>query len=78
MRFGISVRRLNNEFAGEYGVPIYAFISEWRLNAAYLAIHDSDIALKTLAERLGYAYVNFNAAFKKQFGHPPGQLRRSG
>lgn len=76
VRFGMSARRLNTAFAEQYGLPIYAFIADWRLNEAYVAIRDSDVALKVLASRLGYSHVNhFNRAFRRKFGHPPGQLR---
>lgn len=77
VQFRMSARRLNTAFAERYGLPIYAFIADWRLNEAYVAIRDSDVALKVLASRLGYSHVNhFNRAFKKKFGYPPGQLRR--
>ncbi len=79
MQFRMSARRLNTAFADQYGLPIYAFIAEWRLNGAYVAIRDSDVALKVLANRLGYSHANhFNRAFRCKFGHPPGQLQRSG
>ena len=77
VRFGMSARRLNEMFTLKYGLPIYAFITDWRLNEAYVAIRESDTSLKRLADRLGYSHVNhFNTAFRKKFGHPPGQLRR--
>lgn len=77
IRFGMSARRLNTAFAERYGLPIHAFIADWRLNEAYVAIRDSDVALKVLADRLGYSHVNhFNRAFKRKFGYPPGSLRR--
>ena len=48
-----------------------------RLEAAHAAIQSSDVPLKKLAERLGYAHFNhFNAAFKKKFGYPSGSLRK--
>jgi AraC-like DNA-binding protein len=52
-------------------------MSARRLNAADLAVRDSEVALKVLANRLGYAHVNhFNRAFRRKFGHPPGRRRR--
>jgi len=76
LQFGMSARRLNTVFAEQYGLPIYAFIADWRLNEAFVAIRDSDVALKVLADRLGYSHVNhFSRAFRRKFGHPPGQLR---
>ena len=77
VQFRMSARRLNTAFAERYGLPIYAFIADWRLNEAYVAIRDSDVAFKILASRLGYSHVNhFNRAFRRKFGHPPGQLRK--
>lgn len=76
-QFGRSVRTLNEEFAAEYGQSITAFITDYRLNAAHLAIIETTTPLKTLASRLGYAHVNhFNAAFRRKFGYPPGSLRK--
>lgn len=77
VQFGMSARRLNEEFAKEYGLPIFAFISARRLNEAQLAILESDVPLKMLAQRLGYSHVNhFNSAFRSKFGYPPGSLRK--
>jgi AraC-like DNA-binding protein len=77
VRFGMSARRLNDAFAARYGLPIYAFMADWRLNEAQVAIRDSEVALKVLSDRLGYSHVNhFNRAFKRKFGYPPGSLRR--
>lgn len=75
-QFGRSARALNEEFYAEYGESIFSFIVNHRLNSAYEAIKNSNVPLKQLAERLGYAHVNhFSAAFKKKFGHPPSKLR---
>lgn len=77
MQFGCSARRLNDEFAVEHGQSIYSFMSNHRLDQAHAAILGSDIPLKKLAEKLGYAHFNhFSAAFKKKFGYPPGSLRK--
>lgn len=76
LQFGRSTRALNEEFYAEYGESIFSFIVNHRLNSAYEAIKNSNVPLKQLAERLGYAHVNhFSAAFKKKFGHPPSKLR---
>ncbi len=78
-KFACSARRLNDEFVAEFGKSIYAFISNYRLDEAHAAIKGSDVPMKKLAERLGYAHFNhFSAAFKKKFGYPPGSLRRKG
>jgi AraC-like DNA-binding protein len=75
--YGISSKRLNEQFAVEFGVTMYSFITDRRLTEAYEAIRQSDVPLKTIASRLGYSHVNnFIAAFTKKFGYPPGSLRQ--
>ncbi|MCF8169463.1 MAG: helix-turn-helix transcriptional regulator [Rhodoferax sp.] len=76
-QFSCSTRRLNDEFVSEFGKSIYTFISHHRLEEAHAAIQGTEIPMKKLAQRLGYAHFNhFSAAFKKKFGYPPGSLRR--
>lgn len=76
-QFGRSTRLLNEEFQEEYGESIFNFVLNHRLNSAHKAITQSNVALKLLAKRLGYAHVNhFSAAFKKKFGYAPGSLRK--
>ena len=76
-QFSCSAKRLNDEFVSEFGTSIYVFISNHRLNEAHAAIKNSDVPMKLLAQRLGYAHFNhFSVAFKKKFGYPPGSLRR--
>jgi AraC-like DNA-binding protein len=74
---GRSMKLLNEEFAAEFGHSIYAFIVEHRLAQAHAALAKTDVSIKQLAARLGYAHVsNFTIAFKRRFGYPPGSLRR--
>jgi len=78
IHYGMSVRCLNDEFTREYGLPIYSFITNHRLNEAHVALLESDLPIKVLAQRLGYSHVNhFTIAFKNKFGYPPGSLRAS-
>lgn len=75
--FGLSARRLNEEFAAEYGQSIFNFIVNHRLEHAHAALLASTTPMKVLAARLGYSHVNhFITAFKRKFGYPPGSLRR--
>lgn len=77
IQFGCSARTLNDEFAATFGESIYSFITNQRLTEAHAAIRNTDVALKVLAFRLGYAHVNhFITAFRKKFGYPPGSLRK--
>ena len=75
--FGLSARRLNAEFAAEYGKSIFGFVTDYRLDQAYASLKETDLPMKTLAKRLGYSHVNhFITAFKRKFGFPPGTLRK--
>lgn len=75
--FGRSARLLNEEFQTEHGESIFSFIVNHRLNSAHEALKNTDIPIKKLAQKLGYAHVNhFSAAFKTKFGYPPGSLRK--
>ena len=77
-QFGMSARWLNDEFAKEYGLPIYAFIADHRLKAAHAALLESAVPIKDLSITLGYSHVNhFTNAFKRKFGYPPGSLRHN-
>ncbi|MCF8168564.1 MAG: helix-turn-helix domain-containing protein, partial [Rhodoferax sp.] len=65
-QFSCSTRRLKGEFVAEFGKSIYTFTSHHRLEEAHAAIKGSDVPMKKLAQRLGYAHFNhFSAAFKK-------------
>lgn len=76
-QFGLSAQQLNKEFSTEYGKSIFSFITTHRLDQAHEALIHSAVPMKALSERLGYSHVNhFITAFKRQFGYPPGSLRR--
>lgn len=76
-QYGRSAKLLNEEFAQEFGLSIYAFVTDHRLTQAHAALLNADVSIKRLAAQLGYSHVsNFTIAFKRKFGYPPGSLRR--
>jgi len=75
-QYGMSATTLSNEFKKLTGKPIHTFIIECRLDNSYQELEQTDIAMKVLAERIGYSHVNhFITAFKKKFNRTPGSLR---
>jgi AraC-like DNA-binding protein len=75
--FGLSARRLNEEFAAEYGASIFSFVTSHRLEQAHASLLAGNTPMKVLSARLGYSHVNhFISAFKRKFGYSPGSLRR--
>lgn len=76
--FGLSARRLNEEFTAEFGQSVYSFMTEHRLTQAHASLQTNVMPMKLLADRLGYSHVNhFITAFKRKFGYSPGSLRRA-
>ena len=77
IQFNVSAQTLNEDFKSAYGQTIYAFMIDYRLMQSHAAIQQSNIPLKTIAQRLGYKHTNhFLTAFKKKFGYSPGSLRK--
>jgi AraC-like DNA-binding protein len=75
-KYNVTAAKLNQSFIKQYGQSIYSFLSNQRLDQAHQALLSTDIAMKTLAHKIGYSHVNhFITAFKKKFGVTPGSLR---
>lgn len=63
-------------FKKETGEKFIDYVLKVRLEHARKLLVDSDDAIQTIAERVGYAHVlSFHRAFKKIFGFPPGEYR---
>jgi AraC-like DNA-binding protein len=76
-KYNVSTVKLNQSFIKKYNQSIYNFLTNQRLEQAYQALLNTDIAMKTLAHKINYSHVNhFITAFKKKFGVTPGSLRR--
>lgn len=76
-QYGRSAKLLNEEFCTEYGQSINGFFTDQRLLQAHALLEQSQMSIKQLAAKLGYAHVsNFTIAFKRKFGYPPGSLQR--
>lgn len=75
----LPARRLNQGFRHLFGMTVFEALLEARMQAAHRIIRDSrDIPLKHLAWSVGYSQLsNFVIAYRRRFGIPPGQHRRS-
>jgi len=75
---GLSQRRLNAAFRAAYGLTVWEWLVEWRLNHARELLRQGGVPIKEIAFRLGYGHVsNFTAAFVRRFGVAPGNYRQS-
>lgn len=77
-RTGMARRRLADGFKMLYGTTIYNFLIEERLKKAMALIRDTTIPLSKISSSVGYKrFTNFSGAFKKKYGYPPREFRKT-
>lgn len=75
-RHGFSARALNQGFKEAFGRTVFAYVADLRLDAADALLRASQVPLKVVAYRLGYASVShFSRAYLRRFGLRPGAVR---
>jgi AraC-like DNA-binding protein len=74
---GLSRAAFARRFAALIGDPPLTYLTWWRMTIAARLLRDSDVPLRAVAERTGYATeFAFAKAFKREYGMAPGQYRR--
>ncbi|WP_030157315.1 AraC family transcriptional regulator [Glycomyces sp. NRRL B-16210] len=74
---GLSRSAFSRRFTGLVGRPPLNYLTSWRLTLAARLLADTDLPLAAVARQVGYASeFAFAAAFKRDFGRPPGRFRR--
>lgn len=69
--------RLKAGFKAYYGMGLYSYLREQRMQLALHLLESSDKTIKAIAHETGFLYItNFSAAFKKRFGTSAGNYRR--
>ena len=72
----ISVSHLQKLFKQVYGVPVYHYIKEYRLEQAAAELVRSTKTVTQIAQRVGYDNASkFSASFKTRYGMTPSQYR---
>lgn len=72
----ISQTLIKNCFKGVYGIPLYTYIREQKMQAAALLLCKSDCTILEIAERCGYDNGSkFAASFRTVIGMTPGEYR---
>ena len=75
---GVSRTRFAERFRHFLGEPPMAYLARWRLKLAAEMLMSSDANVGEIAAEVGYASeAAFNRVFKREFGCPPAQFRRS-
>ena len=73
---GISVSHLQKLFKQAYGVPVYRYIKEYRLEQAAVELVRSAKPITQIAQDAGYDNASkFSEAFRKRYGTTPSQYR---
>ena len=75
---GVSRTRFAERFRHFLGEPPMAYLARWRLKLAAEILVSSNANICEVAAEVGYASEGaFNRVFKREFGCPPAQFRRS-
>jgi AraC-like DNA-binding protein len=73
---GINEFKLKQGFKEVFNTTVYGYLTDYKLNKARNLLLGGEIAIKEVADRLGYSSVqHFNTAFRKKFGIPPGKVK---
>ena len=74
---GLSRSAFSRRFTELVGQPPLGYLTFWRLAVAARLLTDTDAPLAAVARQVGYASeFAFAAAFKRDFGQPPGRFRK--
>jgi len=72
---GMSVSGLKAKFPLAYGMPVFAFLRELRMEAARRGLQYEGWTITQAATFAGYKHQsNFSSAFRNKFGHTPGAI----
>ena len=76
-RVNLSVNKLERGFREVYGMPVFAYIRESKMQKAKLLFLETSMNVSEVAWEVGYVNVShFGAAFKKRFGILPKEFAK--
>jgi AraC-like DNA-binding protein len=74
--YAITTRTLKRRFHTLFGVKLYNFLLDIRMEQASMLLLETDTSIEQIAMLTGYqSFANFSTAFKKYYGHPPKYFR---
>lgn len=77
-RVGMSRSVFSARFSALVGVPVMAYVSQWRLQLARTRLRSTTDTVSSVATGLGYhSEATFSRAYRRTFGAPPGSDRHA-
>lgn len=77
-KFGIPLTSMKNCFKGVYGMPIYTYMKQYRVQQAALLLRTTTNSVTDIANKLGYENPGkFSGVFKELMGTTPTEYRKS-
>ena len=74
---GLNLQKLKVGFKNYYGMPIYAFLLQYKMDLAKKMLSDKNYNIAEVSAQLGYSKSShFIEAFKKKFGVTPKQFSK--
>lgn len=74
-KIGTNTNTLKKEFKAQFGVPVFKYLQNERLNKAHNLIKKERITIQEAAWAVGYDSLgSFSNAFEKKFGYRPSQV----
>ncbi len=75
---GLNIKKLKSDFKEFYGVPVFTFLLNYKMELAKKMLQEQQLNVNELALHLGYSTSShFIAAFKRKFGITPKQFAKS-
>lgn len=71
---GTNVKKLNAGFRQVFGMSVFEYLQEHRLQEAFRMLSAGGHSVSEVAAFIGYAIPHFSTLFRKRFGMPPSQL----
>lgn len=75
-QIGLNTTKLKKEFKAVFGVPVFKYLQNERLDSAHQLIRDQKATVQEAAWQVGYdSLSSFSNAFAKKFGYRPSQIK---
>ena len=73
---GLNTHNLKKNFKELFGVPVFKYLQNERLNKAHALIKNTDATIQEAAWQVGYdSLSSFSNAFVKKFGYRPSEIK---